>query len=188
MSRLFEPITIGGVTIPNRIAMSPMCMYACDDEDGKVTEWHLVHYASRAVGQVGLIIVEATAVTPEGRISARDLGIWSDDQIAGLRKLTDLVHSHGSKIAIQLAHAGRKATVPGAIAPSAIAFSEEYAVPEEMSQEQIRRTVKAFAEAARRAKEAGFDIVEIHGAHGYLINEFLSPLTNQRMDMYGGST
>lgn len=188
MSRLFEPITIGGVTIPNRIAMSPMCMYACDEEDGKVTDWHLIHYASRAVGQVGLIIVEATAVTPEGRISARDLGIWSDDHIAGLRRLTDLVHSHGSKIAIQLAHAGRKATVPGAIAPSAIAFSEDYAVPEEMSQEQIRRTVKAFAEAARRAKEAGFDIVEIHGAHGYLINEFLSPLTNQRMDTYGGST
>ena len=187
MPRLFEPLTLRGMTIPNRIVMSPMCMYACTEEDGKVNDWHLVHYTSRAVGQVGLIIVEATAVTPEGRISAQDLGIWSDEHVEGLRRLTDMVHAHGSKIGIQLAHAGRKATVPGLIAPSAIPFSEDYALPEEMTQEDIRRTIKAFADAARRAEEAGFDIIEIHGAHGYLINQFLSPLTNQRMDGYGGN-
>ncbi|MBN3524635.1 NADPH dehydrogenase NamA [Paenibacillus apiarius] len=186
MPRLFEPLTLRGMTIPNRIVMSPMCMYACN-EDGLVNDWHLVHYTSRAVGQVGLIMVEATAVTPEGRISAQDLGIWSDEHIDGLRRLTDMVHVHGSKIGIQLAHAGRKATVPGLIAPSAIPFSEDYALPEEMTQENIRRTIKAFADAARRAEEAGFDVIEIHGAHGYLINQFLSPLTNQRLDGYGGN-
>ncbi|UHA75046.1 NADPH dehydrogenase NamA [Paenibacillus sp. 481] len=188
MPRLFDSLTIRDVTLPNRIVMSPMCMYACPNEDGQVNDWHLVHYTSRAVGQVGLIVVEAAAVTPNGRISAHDLGIWSDEHIGGLRRLTEMVHAQGSKVAIQLAHAGRKATVPHAIAPSALRFNESYDLPIEMNQEEIRRTIKAFAEAARRAKEAGFDIVEIHAAHGYLINQFLSPLTNERQDGYGGST
>ena len=167
--------------------MSPMCMYACNDEDGKVNDWHLIHYSTRAVGQVGLIMIEATAVQEHGRISARDLGIWSDEHIAGLRRLADMVHAQGMRIGIQLAHAGRKATVPGAVAPSAIRFSDEYATPQEMTHDDIRRTIKAFAEGARRAREADFDVIEIHGAHGYLINEFLSPLTNKRIDGYGGS-
>ncbi|WII37977.1 NADPH dehydrogenase NamA [Paenibacillus thiaminolyticus] len=186
MPQLFEPLTLRGVTIPNRIVMSPMCMYSCRNEDGMVNDWHLVHYTSRAVGQVGLIMIEATAVTPGGRISGQDLGIWSDEHVDGLRRLTDMVHAHGSKIGIQLAHAGRKATVPGIIAPSALRFSEAYETPEEMTLEDIRKTIKAFADAARRAEEAGFDVIEIHGAHGYLINQFLSPLTNQRTDSYGG--
>lgn len=152
MPQLFEPLTLRGVTIPNRIVMSPMCMYSCHNEDGMVNDWHLVHYTSRAVGQVGLIMIEATAVTPGGRISAQDLGIWSDEHVDGLRRLTDMVHAHGSKIGIQLAHAGRKATVPGIIAPSALRFSEAYETPEEMTLEDIRKTIKAFADAARRRR------------------------------------
>ncbi|HEY9577122.1 MAG TPA: NADPH dehydrogenase NamA [Pseudobacillus sp.] len=186
--KLFEPYTIKNVTLKNRIVMSPMCMYSAG-EDGKVNDWHLVHYPTRAVGQVGLIIVEATAVTPEGRISENDLGIWSDDHIAGFKKLASLVQEHGAKIGIQLAHAGRKSEVQGDIlAPTALAFDETMKTPKEMTESDIRRTIEAFSEGARRAKEAGFDIIELHGAHGYLINEFLSPLTNHREDEYGGTS
>lgn len=185
---LFSPYTIRGVTIKNRIVMSPMCMYSCDTEDGKVRNWHKIHYPTRAVGQVGLIIVEATAVAAQGRISSRDLGIWSDEHVDGLRELVSLVKEHGAKIGIQLAHAGRKAEVEGEIiAPSAIPFSEKTQTPKEMTKADIEETIQAFQNGARRAKEAGFDIIEIHGAHGYLINEFLSPLANKRQDEYGGS-
>lgn len=185
--KLFEPYTIKDVTLKNRIVMSPMCMYSAA-EDGKVNDWHLVHYPARAVGQVGLIIVEATAVTPEGRISEQDLGIWSDEHLTGLQRLVSLVHAHGAKIGIQLAHAGRKSEVRGDIlAPTALAFDETMKMPKEMTTADIKRTIEAFAEGARRAKEAGFDVIELHGAHGYLINEFLSPLTNHREDEYGGS-
>ncbi|KKB37206.1 NADPH dehydrogenase NamA [Bacillus thermotolerans] len=185
--KLFEPYTIKDVTLKNRIVMSPMCMYSAE-QDGKVNDWHLVHYPARAVGQVGLIMVEATGVTPEGRISERDLGIWSDEHIDGLKRLVSLIKPHGAKTAIQLAHAGRKAEVRGEIlAPSALAFDETMRTPKEMTKEDIERTVQAFADGARRAKKAGFDIIELHGAHGYLINEFLSPLTNHREDEYGGS-
>lgn len=185
---LFSPYTIKNVTLKNRIVMSPMCMYSSHNEDGKVENWHLTHYVSRAVGQVGLIMVEATAVTPQGRISPQDLGIWSDDHIPGLKKLVDMIKEAGSKTSIQIAHAGRKAMVDGEIvAPSAIAFNERMKTPKEMTTEEVKETVVAFREGARRAKEAGFDIIELHGAHGYLINEFLSPLTNKREDEYGGS-
>ncbi|KAB7708841.1 NADPH dehydrogenase NamA [Bacillus aerolatus] len=185
--KLFQNYTIKDLTLKNRIVMSPMCMYSAE-QDGKVTDWHLVHYPARAVGQVGLIIVEATAVTPEGRISENDLGIWSDDHTEGFKKLVPLVKAHGAKIGIQLAHAGRKSEVSGEIvAPTALAFDETMKKPKEMTKEDIDRTVKAFADGARRAKEAGFDLIELHGAHGYLINEFLSPLTNHREDEYGGS-
>ncbi|MGG2196933.1 NADPH dehydrogenase NamA [Paenibacillus validus] len=184
---LFTSYPLRNLTLKNRIVMSPMCMYACADESGRVNDWHRIHYPSRAVGQVGLIIVEATAVTAQGRISANDLGIWSDEHVAGLRELTALVHGQGTHIGIQIAHAGRKATVDGPIvAPSAIAFDEKSRTPEAMTLEQIEETIAAFGTAARRAKEAGFDVVEIHAAHGYLINEFLSPLTNKRDDAYGG--
>ncbi|MCL6616035.1 MAG: NADPH dehydrogenase, partial [Anoxybacillus ayderensis] len=185
---LFSPYTIRDVTFKNRIVMSPMCMYACDREDGTVHNWHLIHYPTRAVGQVGLIIVEATAVTPQGRISARDLGIWSDDHISGLRTLTTLVHEQGAKIGIQLAHAGRKAMVAGEIiAPSPLPFDDTMRTPKEMTKTDIEETIQAFQNGALRAKKAGFDVIEIHAAHGYLINEFLSPLTNKRNDEYGGT-
>ncbi|MGG1551829.1 NADPH dehydrogenase NamA [Paenibacillus ferrarius] len=183
---LFSPYTIGGLTLKNRIVMSPMCMYASDDS-GEVKDWHYVHYASRAVGQVGFIVLEATAVTPEGRISARDLGIWQDGQLDGLRRVVESVHGFGAHIGIQLAHAGRKAVLDTpALAPSAIPFSESSKTPEEASLADIQAAVQAFADAAGRAKQAGFDVIELHAAHGYLINEFLSPHSNHRQDAYGG--
>ncbi|OOE10879.1 NADPH dehydrogenase NamA [Fictibacillus arsenicus] len=185
---LFEPYSIRGVTLKNRIVMSPMCMYSCYEQDGIVTPWHLTHYTSRAVGQTGLIMTEAAAVSPQGRISPEDLGIWDDSHIEGLSSLVKSIHENGSKAAIQIAHAGRKAMIDGPIiAPSAIAFSDKMKTPEEMTLEQIEETVNQFRAAAKRAKTAGFDVIEIHGAHGYLINEFLSPLSNRRTDSYGGN-
>ncbi|GEL76070.1 NADPH dehydrogenase [Tenuibacillus multivorans] len=174
--------------LKNRIVMSPMCMYSCFDQDGKATPFHITHYESRAAGQAGLVILEASAVQPEGRISPEDLGIWSDDHIEGLTHLSERIHAHGAKSGIQLAHAGRKARVKEEIfAPSAIPFNEKAKTPTEMTQEHIHETIQAFRDAAKRAKQANFDMVEIHGAHGYLINEFLSPLSNKRTDEYGGS-
>jgi NADPH2 dehydrogenase len=184
---LFTPIRIGKLELKNRIVMSPMCMYSCPREDGMVMNWHKTHYTSRAVGQVGLIIVEATAVNPQGRISSNDLGIWSDEHIAGLTELVSLVHEQGAKIGIQIAHAGRKSMVEGPIvAPSAVAFDDQHRIPVEMSNEQIEETILNFKQAAVRASKAGFDLIEIHAAHGYLLNEFLSPLSNHRTDEYGG--
>lgn len=185
---LFSPFTVKETTFKNRVTVAPMCMYMVKEKDGKVTDWHLTHYGSRAIGQAGLIIIEATAVTPEGRISENDLGIWSDEHIEGLKKLVNHVHELGGKIGIQLAHAGRKANVPGSIyAPSPIPFNEKMQTPVEMNHDQVLNTITSFQKAAERAKAAGFDVIEIHGAHGYLINEFLSPLTNKRNDEFGGS-
>ncbi|MFD2640277.1 NADPH dehydrogenase NamA [Piscibacillus salipiscarius] len=187
-TKLFEPITFRNVTLKNRIVMSPMCMYSCYNQDGLVTPFHITHYESRAAGQAGLIILEASAVQPEGRISAEDLGIWSDEHIEGLKQVNQRIHAHGAKSGIQLAHAGRKADLEGEIfAPSAIPFNEDFKTPNEMTLDQIENTIKAFKDAARRAKQAQFDLVEIHAAHGYLINQFLSPLTNKRTDEFGGS-
>lgn len=187
MAKLFEEYTIKNTTFKNRIVMAPMCMYQSDKEDGQVTDWHRIHYPTRAVGQVGLIILEATAVQAQGRISPQDLGIWEDGHIEGLAELVRLMKQHGSKTGIQLAHAGRKATVDGPIqAPSAIAYNEQYKTPVEMSIEDVKETVQAFKEAAIRSKKAGFDVIELHAAHGYLINQFLSPLSNKRSDEYGG--
>lgn len=187
MSKLLSPYTINGLTLKNRVVMSPMCMYSCTNRDGAVMDWHKIHYASRAVGQVGLIIVEATAVTPQGRISNEDLGIWDDEHIEGLKDLVSLCKPYGTKMGIQLAHAGRKSQADGEIiAPSALAFNENYRLPNEMNLSEIHETILAFKAAAIRAKTAGFDVIEIHAAHGYLINQFLSPLTNHRSDEYGG--
>lgn len=188
MSILFEEISIKNMTVKNRIVMPPMCMY-CADEDGIVTPWHILHYATRAVGGAGLIIVEATAVCPEGRISSRDLGLWNDEQIEGMKQLVDAVHANGAKIAVQLNHAGRKCTAEGmrVEAPSSIAFDDKSVVPHEMTAEDIDDTVEEFRLAAARAEKAGFDMIEVHAAHGYLLSEFLSPLTNTRTDQYGGS-
>lgn len=188
MAKLFSPIDFKGVTLKNRIVMSPMCMYSATGKDGVVTPFHMTHYVSRAVGQVGLIMVEATAIQPKGRISDQDLGIWNDQHIAGFKALNQEIHKYGAKTAIQLGHAGRKAQLESPIyAPSAVPFDEQSMTPTEMRVEDIAETIDAFKQGARRAKEAGFDIIEIHGAHGYLINQFLSPLTNKREDEYGGS-
>ncbi|RYL94814.1 NADPH dehydrogenase NamA [Sporolactobacillus sp. THM7-4] len=187
-SKLFQPINIKNLTLKNRIVMSPMCMYSSENGDGKVIDWHTIHYTSRAIGGAGLVFLEATAILPEGRISEQDLGIWSDDQLPGLSKLVQLNHRYGSKIGIQLSHAGRKAQLEGTIfGPSPIRFDEHYKVPEEMNKEEINKVVSAFKEGARRAKAAGFDVIELHAAHGYLLHEFLSPLSNQRTDEYGGT-
>lgn len=187
--KLFSPITFNKVTLKNRIVMAPMCMYSSDTEDGMVHPFHIAHYESRAVGQVGLVMLEATAVQPEGRISPKDLGIWNDDHIQGLQKLSERIHAHGAKSSIQLAHAGRKAVLPNEIfAPSAQAFDENYQTPTAMSEEAISQTIQAFQTATKRAKIAGFDIIELHAAHGYLINQFLSPLTNKRDDHFGGGS
>lgn len=188
MSRLFSNYIIKDLELKNRIVMAPMCMYTADD-DGKVKEWHVLHYASRAIGGVGLIIQEATAVESRGRISSNDLGIWSDSQIEGLKKIAHICKTNGAKMGIQLAHAGRKCEAENEriIAPSPIAFSNEYRVPSEITKEEINEVIQAFKDAAKRCIEIGYDIIEIHGAHGYLINEFLSPLTNKRTDEYGGS-
>jgi NADPH2 dehydrogenase len=188
MAKLFSSMVIKDVQLKNRIVMAPMCMYSADKE-GYANDWHFNHYSSRAVGGAGLILLEATGVEARGRISDRDLGIWRDEHIEGLKKIVDLCRENGSRVGIQLAHAGRKSEVMSepSIAPSAIAFSEKYRVPVEMSVEDIKAVVNSFREGALRAFKAGFDIIEIHGAHGYLINEFLSPLTNKREDEYGGN-
>jgi 2,4-dienoyl-CoA reductase-like NADH-dependent reductase (Old Yellow Enzyme family) len=163
-----------------------MCQYSVFKEDGVATSWHMVHLGSRAVGGAGLIIVEATAVEARGRISARDLGLWNEAQAAALQPIVAFIAEHGAAPVIQLAHAGRKAGVPGAIAPSAIAF-EKMDTPQEMGSQEIDDVVAAFERSARLAMEAGFRGVEIHGAHGYLMHEFLSPISNKRTDAYGGS-
>lgn len=185
---LFTPFSLKQLVLKNRVVMPPMCMY-CAADDGMVTDWHVLHYATRAVGQVGLIIVEATGVEPRGRISNRDLGIWEDAHIAGFKRIVDNVHAQGSKIAIQLGHAGRKSETANSVsvAPSAISFNEECGMPEPLTVEEIKNIVQKFAKAAGRAAAAGFDAIELHAAHGYLINQFLSPLSNLRTDEYGGS-
>lgn len=187
MNELFQPITIKCLTIKNRIVMPPMCMY-CATETGMATEWHALHYATRAVGGVGLIIVEATGVSPEGRISSHDLGLWDDRHVEGLSAIVQAVHANGAKIGLQISHAGRKCEAADMVieAPSPIRYSEDSPLPREMSEADILETVEQFKAAAIRADKAGFDMIQIHAAHGYLINEFLSPLTNHRQDQYGG--
>ncbi|MBI2833804.1 MAG: NADH:flavin oxidoreductase/NADH oxidase [Acidobacteria bacterium] len=202
MAHLFDPLCIRGVRFANRVFVSPMCEYS--GLDGCANDWHLVHLGSRAVGGAGLVLTEATAVLPEGRISPQDLGIWRDDHIEPLARIVRFVHQQGGVAAVQLAHAGRKAstyrpweghgTVPEdaggwkkVVAPSALAFADGYSMPEALTSEGIQKIVAAFGAAARRAREAGFRVIEIHAAHGYLIHEFLSPLSNDRQDEYGGS-
>ncbi|MDT0393318.1 MULTISPECIES: NADH:flavin oxidoreductase/NADH oxidase [Streptomyces] len=206
MSTLFEPYTLRDVTVPNRVWMAPMCQYSAAPEGpdtGAPNDWHFAHYAARAAGGTGLIVVEATGVSPEGRISPYDLGIWNDTQVEAFRRITRFLTAQGTVPAIQLAHAGRKASTErtwkgGApvgpdghgwqpMAPSPVAFDERHPVPDELSVEEIRDIVGQFRAAARRALAAGFEIAEVHGAHGYLINEFLSPHSNRRTDAYGGS-
>ncbi|MDO9629330.1 MAG: NADH:flavin oxidoreductase/NADH oxidase [Acholeplasmataceae bacterium] len=180
---LYEPFKIKNITIKNRVVMPPMCMYSANTL-GFSNDFHVVHYGTRAIGGVGLIIQEATAVLPDGRISVNDLGIWSDDHIAGLKKIVNVIHENGSIAGIQINHAGRKAKVDKPIAPSAVSYSDDYGKPGEMTIEDIKEVVLSFKEAARRADEAGYDLLEIHGAHGYLVFQFLSPISNLRTDAY----
>ena len=201
MATLFSPLKIKTIELKNRIIVSPMCQYS--SEDGFANDWHLVHLGSRAVGGAALIFTEATAVSAEGRISTKDLGIWKDEHIPFLKRITGFIEKQGSIPGIQLAHAGRKSSeLPPwegskavakeeggwqTYAPSAIAFKEGDAVPKELSINEIKTIIQDFQNAAVRAKKAGFKVIELHGAHGYLINEFLSPISNKRMDEYGGS-
>lgn len=186
MKNLFTPYEMKGLKLKNRIVMPPMCQYSVDKKDGIATDWHFVHYVSRAVGGAGLIIIEMTDVEPDGRISDYDLGLWCDEQIEPLKRIVDECHKYGAKVAIQIAHAGRKAEdaeVP--VAPSAIPFDEKSKTPRELSTDEVKGMVEKFRMAVRRAVKAGFDTIEIHGAHGYLIHQFHSPLTNKRNDEYG---
>jgi 2,4-dienoyl-CoA reductase-like NADH-dependent reductase (Old Yellow Enzyme family) len=201
MSKLFSPLTIKNVTLKNRIVVSPMCQYS--SHNGFANDWHLVHYGSRAVGGAGLVITEATAVSPEGRISPDDLGIWKDEHSPGLKRITEFIHLQGSVAGIQLAHAGRKASIASpwngskqvlaanggwqTVAPSAIAFNSSDITPVELDGAGIQKVIADFTAAAIRAITAGFKVIEIHAAHGYLLHEFLSPLSNHRTDNYGGS-
>lgn len=189
MAGLFTDIHINEMNIKNRIVMAPMVMNQSDDS-GLANDFHFVHYVTRAVGGTGTIILEATAVEPRGRITNRDLGIWSDAHIAPLRRIVQECKKYGAVVGIQLAHAGRKCAVSTeeSIAPSELAFDENYPTPKEMTLEEIQTVIASFKEGARRAAEAGFDFVELHGAHGYLMNEFISPLTNHRRDGYGSPT
>lgn len=186
--KLFTPFTLGSTELKNRIVMAPMCMYMAD-EDGFAKPFHQVHYATRAYGGVGFIITEATAVEPRGRISANDLGIWDDAHIEGLQSIVNSVHHADAKIGIQLAHAGRKCGIRDhkSVSASPIPFSEQYSTPKELTTQEIKEVINAFQTAAVRANKAGFDVIELHAAHGYLINQFISPLTNRRNDEYGGS-
>ncbi len=207
MPLLFTPLTLRGLTLRNRTMVSPMCQY--HSVDGMAEDWHLVHLGRFAMGGFGLVMVEASGVTPEGRISYSDLGIWDDRHIPKLKRIVDFIHSQGAAAAIQLAHAGRKGSRPNPwrpdlptsqakldaigytdwqpIAPSAVPHTEGWKVPHALTTEEIAGLVQSFADAAVRAEKAGFDLVEIHGAHGYLMDQFLSPLANRRTDEYGGS-
>jgi 2,4-dienoyl-CoA reductase-like NADH-dependent reductase (Old Yellow Enzyme family) len=201
MAHLFSELRLRGIVLPNRIGVSPMCQYSC--EDGRATDWHFVHLATRAVGGAGLVMTEAAAVTAEGRISPQDLGVWSAAHFEPLERITSFINAQGAIAGIQLAHAGRKGSThrpwsgKGAVsqrdggwvplAPSAIAFGEGYATPRELSVGDICNIRDAFAVAAERAYRAGFRVIEIHAAHGYLMHEFLSPFSNRRSDEYGGA-
>jgi len=189
MSRLFSNFKIKDMELKNRIVMAPMCMDSCKEEDGIATNWHFIHYSTRAIGGVGLIIIESTGIEPGGRITDNDLGIWSEAHIKNLSKIVTECHKFGAKIGIQINHAGRKSETLSypILAPSPIAFNENYRVPTEMTKEDIKSTIDLFKVAAKRALTAGFDLLELHGAHGYLIGQFLSPLTNNRKDEYGGT-
>jgi 2,4-dienoyl-CoA reductase-like NADH-dependent reductase (Old Yellow Enzyme family) len=201
MSKLFSSLKIRGVELKNRIAVSPMCQYSSND--GMPTDWHFVHLGSRAVGGAGLVFTEATSVSPEGRISPDDAGIWNDEQANAYKRITSFIKTQNSIPGIQLAHAGRKASTfspwkgTGEVtveyggwqtfAPSAVPFSDKYPSPKEMSMEDIKLVIEQFCQAAIRAINASFEIIELHMAHGYLGHEFLSPISNQRTDNYGGS-
>ncbi|MCY0874849.1 MAG: NADH:flavin oxidoreductase/NADH oxidase [Firmicutes bacterium] len=186
MPSLSDSWSVGTLELHNRIVVSSMCQYMAQG-DGRVTDWHMVHYGSLALGGAALTMVEASAVEARGFISTRDLGLYDSQQVEGLSRIVSFAHQHGTKMGIQLAHAGRKADVPEPIvAPSALAFNDRYQTPRALQEGEIAEIVERFAAAAKRAVEAGFDVLEIHAAHGYLLHQFLSPFSNKREDRYGG--
>src|ERR1700678_3915401 len=202
-SHLFSPVQLAGVTFPNRVFVSPMCQYS--SEDGFSNDWHLVHLGSRAVGGAGLVMTEAAAVLAEGRITPQDLGLWKDEHIPRLKRIVEFLHGQGARAGVQLAHAGRKASMArpwapeqrslapseggwkNVMAPSAIPFAENYAQPSALDLAGIQTITRAFTRATERALETGFALVELPAGHGYLLHQFLSPLSNRRSDQYGGS-
>lgn len=193
MSQLFSSLTVRGTTLRNRIVMSPMCMYSAG-EDGLATDFHLVHLAARATGGVGLILTEAAAVEPRGRISVNDLGLWSDAQVEPLARIVRMCKSQGAAVGIQVAHAGRKAWSPSkgkgpsrAVAPSPIPFDADWETPQELAASDLDQIVEVYGAATKRAVAAGFDVIELHAAHGYFLHQFISPLSNRRTDAYGGA-
>jgi NADPH2 dehydrogenase len=186
MKHLFSPFKLKGLEVKNRIVMPPMCQYSVEKKDGIATDWHYLHYVNRAIGGTGLIIIEMTDVEPDGRITDFDLGLWSDDQVPALARIVEACHRYGAKVGIQIAHAGRKAEdadVP--VAPSAIPFDKNSKTPRALSTDEVKEMIEKFRKAVQRAVKAGVDAIEIHGAHGYLIHQFHSPLTNKRDDEYG---
>ncbi len=204
MSKLFSPITLRGETFNNRVVVSPMCQYGCEAEDGVMGDWHLMNLGQYAMGAAGLVFTEATGVSPEGRISKLCTGLWNDEQEASMKRVVDFCHKYGvSKIGIQLGHAGRKASTrpPGeggtplreeegawqTVAPSAIPYAPDWHVPQELDRAGMAKIIQDFVAATERADRAGFDVIEMHGGHGYLLSQFFSPLSNQRTDEYGGS-
>ncbi|MCM3601251.1 NADH:flavin oxidoreductase/NADH oxidase [Robertmurraya korlensis] len=186
MKHLYTPYEIKGLSLKNRVVMPPMCQYSVTNKDGIATDWHYVHYVSRAIGGASLIIIEMTDVEPDGRISDYDLGLWSDEQIPALARIVEACHQHGAKVGIQIAHAGRKAQdAAEPVSSSAIPFDENSKTPRELSTGEVKEMVEKFRLAVRRAVQAGVDVIELHGAHGYLIHQFTSPFTNKRTDEYG---
>lgn len=186
MKDLFTPYELKDLKLKNRVVMPPMCQYSVSNKDGIATDWHYMHYVSRAIGGAGLIIIEMTDVEPDGRISDFDLGIWSDEHIPALARIVEACHSYGAKVGIQIAHAGRKAEdAPVPVAPSAIPFNAEYKTPRALTNEEVKDMIEKYRKGVARAVQAGVDVIELHGAHGYLIHQFQSPLTNHRTDEYG---
>ena len=186
MEGLLNPYQLKGLQLKNRVVLPPMCQYSVSKKDGIATDWHYQHYVSRAVGGAGLILIEMTDVEPDGRITDYDLGLWSDEHISPLAHIVEACHQHGAKVGIQIAHAGRKAEdahLP--VAPSAIPFDSKSKTPRALETDEVNQMVEKFRLAVSRAVKAGFDTIELHGAHGYLIHQFHSPLTNQRTDAYG---
>ncbi|WP_424767583.1 NADH:flavin oxidoreductase/NADH oxidase [Paenibacillus sp. sgz302251] len=186
MNHLFSTYQLKGLELRNRVVMPPMCQYSVTEKDGIATDWHYMHYVSRAIGGASLIIIEMTDVEPDGRITDFDLGLWSDDHIPALARIVEACHQHGAKVGIQIAHAGRKAedaAVP--VAPSAVPFDGKSKTPRALTTDEVKQMVEKFRKAVQRAIKAGVDTIELHGAHGYLIHQFHSPLTNQRTDEYG---
>lgn len=185
---LFQPLTIRETVFKNRIAMSPMCMHS-GTPDGRTTDFHVVHYGARALGGAGLVMLESTSVLPNGILGPGDIGIWDDSHIEGLSQVARTIQRFGAKAGAQIGHSGRQLDAPElkSIAPSPIPFTPESRIPEEMTLQEIREVVEAFQQSARRAREASFDVLEVHTAHGYLLNQFLSPLSNKRTDLYGGN-